>query len=77
MKANANRKRFRDKKDLVEEEPALKKKIQELLDTAAAVDDEEDKLFGSNSRGDELPEELRGPKVRLEKIKEAKKKLEA
>jgi transposase len=76
MKANANRRQFHDKKDLAEEERALKKKIQELLDTAEAVDDEEDKLFGPNSRGDELPEELRDPKVRLEKIKEAQKKLE-
>lgn len=76
IKANANRKRFRDKEELSEEEQALREKIQELLDTAEGVDAEEDKLFGSNSRGDELPEDLRDPKRRLEKIKEAKKKLE-
>ncbi len=76
IKANANRTRTRDRKQLLEEELTLKKKIKELLDSAQAIDDEEDKLFGPNLRGDELPEELRDPKKRLDKIKEAKKKLE-
>jgi transposase len=76
IKANANRKKFRDKKELLEEEQLIRKKMQELLNTAQAIDDEEDKIFGPDRRGDELPEELRDPKIRLEKIKEAKKKLE-
>jgi len=76
MKANANRKKFRDKEELIEEEQAIREKIQELLDTAEAIDAKEDKLFGKDRRGDELPQELRDPKRRLEKIREAKKKLE-
>lgn len=76
IKANANRKRSRDKKELMEEEHALKEKIKKLLDSAQAVDDEEDKIFGLTSRGDEIPEELRDPKKRLEKIKEAQRLME-
>src|SRR4030042_1690432 len=38
IKANANRKRSRDKKALMEEEYALKEKIKKLLDSAQAVD---------------------------------------
>ena len=76
IKANANRKKFRDKEELAEEEHLIRKRMQELLNTAQVIDDEEDKIFGADRRGDELPEELRDPKVRLEKIREAKKKLE-
>lgn len=76
IKANANRRKFRDKEELAEEEQVIEKEIQGLLDTAQIVDDEEDKIFGPNRRGDEILEELRDPKVRLEIIKEAKKKLE-
>jgi len=76
IKANANRGQFYDNKELAKEEELLKEKIQKLLDTAESVDSEEDNLFGKGSRGDELPEELRDSKRRLEKIKEAKKKLE-
>jgi len=76
IKANANRRKFRDKEELVEEEQLIREKIQGLLDTAEAIDDEEDKIFGKDRCGDELPEALRDPKRRLEKIREAKKKLE-
>ncbi len=76
IKANANRKKFCDKKELLEEEQLIREKMQELLNTAQATDDEEDNIFGTNRRGDELPEELRDPNIRLEKIREAKKKLE-
>lgn len=76
LKANANRRKFRDKEELTQEEHILEKKIQELLDTAQAIDEEEDRIFGLYRRGDELPKELRDPKKRLEKIREAKRKLE-
>lgn len=76
IKANANRKKFRDKDEFSEEEQLVRERMQELLNTAQAIDDEEDKIFEPDRRGDELPEELRDPKIRLEKIKEAKKKLE-
>lgn len=37
----------------------------------------EDKLYGRNRRGDEIPEELAYQETRLKKIKEAKAALEA
>lgn len=76
LKANASREKALDREELILEEQAINKKIKELLETAQATDNKEDKVFGPNLRGDEIPKELRCPKRRLEKIKEAKKKLE-
>jgi transposase len=76
IKANASRERALDREELILEEQAINKKIKELLESAQRVDDEEDRLFGKDKRGDEIPKELRSPQRRLERIKEAKKKLE-
>jgi len=76
IKASAYREKTYDREKLVLEEKAIEKKIKELLDVAQATDDKEDIIFGINSRGDEIPKELRSQEKRLEKIKEAKAKLE-
>jgi len=76
IKASANRDRTYDRERCILEEQAIEKKIKELLDSAQAIDEKEDELFGPHQRGDELPKELRSRQRRLEKIKEAKKKLE-
>lgn len=76
IKANAYREKTHDREKLILEERAITDKIKELLDNAQGVDDEEDRLFGSSSRGDEIPKELRSQNKRLEKIKEARRKLE-
>jgi len=75
IKANASKDKTYDEERLILEEQAINKKIKELLDSAQAIDDEEDKIFGPDLRGDEIPEELHSQEKRLEKIKEAKKKL--
>ena len=49
----------------------------ELLRQAQAADDEEDRRYGKDKRGDELPEELAFREGRLEKIREAMAALEA
>jgi hypothetical protein len=54
----------------------LRKNVKGLLDEAERADAEEDERFGSDSRGDELPEELRRRETRLQRIKEAKEALE-
>lgn len=77
IKANASRDKTYDEEKLILEEQAINKKIKELLDSAQETDDREDKIFGPNLRGDEIPQELRSREKRLEKIKEAKRKLEA
>ena len=50
--------------------------MKELLRRAAEVDEAEDAEHGPEHRGDELPEELRRREGRLEKIREAKRRLE-
>lgn len=76
IKANAYREKTYDREKLILEEKAITDKIKELLDSAQATDDEEDRIFGSSLRGDEIPKELRSQGKRLEKIKAAKRKLE-
>ncbi len=54
----------------------LEQQIQTILTEAAAKDAEEDKTFGSDKRGDELPEELRDRNSRLNRLKSCKERLE-
>ena len=51
--------------------------MAELLRRAQEVDEEEDRRYGRDKRGDELPEELSFREGRLKKIREAKAALEA
>ena len=51
--------------------------MAELLERAREVDEEEDRRYGKDKRGDELPEELAFREGRLEKIREAMAALEA
>ena len=48
-----------------------------MLRRAQEVDEEEDRRYGKDRRGDELPEELAFREGRLEKIREAMAALEA
>jgi transposase len=76
IKASANRDRTYDRERFILEEQALQEKIKELLAAAQKVDDEEDRIFGPGLRGDELPENVRSRKKRLEKLQKAKRELE-
>jgi transposase len=76
VKANASRHKAMSYGRVKEEEKRLRKEIRELLNRAEAVDAEEDEQYGSDRRGDELPEELSRRKDRLKKIREARKALE-
>ena len=69
-----------------EKEEQLAEEVEDLLRRAQEVDEEEDRRYGQERRGDELPEELpeelafresRLRKIRLRKIREAKAALEA
>src|SRR6267142_2593904 len=62
---------------MTEKEAALKKEIREMFRQAEAIDREEDRRYGPDRRGDELPEELARRETRLKKIREAKAALEA
>ena len=60
-----------------EKEAQLAAEVAELLRRAQEVDDEEDRRYGKDKRGDELPEELAFREGRLQKIGEAMAALEA
>ena len=60
-----------------EKEAQLAAEVAELLRRAQAADDDEDRRYGKDKRGDELPEELAFREGRLEKIREAMAGLEA
>lgn len=57
-------------------EPRLEQEIAELCSQAYNTDEEEDRLYGVDRRGDEFPEELQHRQKRLEKIRQAKARLE-
>lgn len=54
----------------------LQQQVKGLLDEAAAVDAEEDRQYGLNNRGDELPSGLKDPKKRAERLRKALEELE-
>jgi len=60
-----------------EESARLETEIADLLSRAERVDYEEDKEYGRDTRGDELPKELAFRESRLARIKQAMAELEA
>ena len=77
VKANASRHKAMSYRRMKEKEAQLKFEVAELLRRASEVDDEEDRRYGKDQRGDELPEELAFRESWLRKIREAKAALEA
>lgn len=77
LKANASKHKAMSYERMQKEEVRLREKVKELLAQAESADTEEDARYGKGKRGDELPEELRRAQSRLQRIREAKKALEA
>jgi transposase len=77
VQANASRHKAMSYGRMKKEEKRLKEEIHQLLSKAEAVDNQEDEEYGSDRRGDELPEELARRQSRLKRIQQAKKALEA
>ena len=76
VRANASRHKAMSYKRMKEQEAQLTAEVAELLRRAQEVDEEEDRRYGQDKRGDELPEELAFREGRLEKIREAMAALE-
>jgi len=76
VKANASKHKAMSYGRMQEKEPELEKEIEEFLRKAESVDEEEDRKYGKDKRGDELPEELAFRESRLKKIREAMAALE-
>ena len=77
VKANASKHKSMSYQRMQEKEAQLAAEVAELLRRAQAADDDEDRRYGKDQRGDELPEELAFREGRLEKIREAMAALEA
>jgi transposase len=76
VKASASLRRNRTYEKLCKEEDELVAEMERVLREGVAVDEEEDRLFGRNNRGDELPEGFRTKRERLERLRKAKAELE-
>lgn len=76
VRANASKHKAMSYDRMKSEEEKLGKQIADILGQAAEEDAREDAEFGSDRRGDELPEELQRRESRLRKIREARARLE-
>lgn len=76
IKANASRHKAMSYDRMKQEEKKLESEIAELLKQAERTDREEDQEYGSENRGNELPQEMQRRESRLKMIREAKKRLE-
>src|SRR5690625_2592842 len=72
VKANASKRKAMSYGRMKQREQELKQEIEQLSRQAEAQDAAEDKRYGNNARGDELPEELSRRQQRLEAIQQAK-----
>ncbi len=77
VRANASRRKAMSYGRMREQERQLREEIDGLLERAQQQDGEEDKRYGEDRRGDELPQELRRREDRLAAIEAAKQRLEA
>ena len=77
VKANASKHKAMSYKRMKEEEKRLRKEIRDLMARARKTDTQEDKRYGRDHRGDELPAEIARREDRLKTIREARKRLEA
>lgn len=59
-----------------QEEARIRAEVEAYFKECDRVDAEEDRLYGPDQRGDELPEELRTAECRRRAIKEAMAELE-
>ena len=77
VKANASKHKAMSWARMQQAEQQLRQEIKELTERAAREDAEEDRIYGEEKRGDELPEELRRREDRLAKIEAAMERLRA
>ena len=77
VRANASKRKAMSYARMTEKEKVLATEVSALLAEAERIDKAEDKAFGKNRRGDELPAELARRQTRLAKIRAAKAALEA
>lgn len=76
VRANASKHKAMSYGRMADNIAETERTVKELLERAERVDDAEDRRYGKGRRGDELPENLRFRKKRLETLRQAKAALE-
>jgi len=76
LKANTSKHKAMSYGRMKQEEKRLESEIEELMRQAEVVDGEEDKAFGADKNGYNLPEELQRREERLDKIRRLREELE-
>jgi transposase len=77
VRANASRRKAMSYRHLSEKAQVLAEEVDKLLKDAEIQDTREDKAFGKDRRGDEVPKHLQRKEQRLAAMKQAKADLEA
>jgi transposase len=77
IKANASKHKAMSYERMKKREAELQAEVDGWLKAAEAADAAEDKAFGADKRGDEMPDWVADKQARLAKIREAKAELEA
>ena len=77
LRANASRHKAMSYGRMKTETQRLRAAVRKFMDEAEEVDREEDEEYGKGKRGDELPDWVKHKQQRLEKIREARARLEA
>ena len=77
IKANASKHKAMSYQRMTEREKELAAEVARWFDAAEAADAEEDRVFGKDKRGDELPDWVKDKQKRIANIREAKAALEA
>lgn len=76
IKANASKDKLRSREWIETRLKEESEAIDQALEKARLTDEEEDRLYGADQRGDELPEELRDPVKRQEKLRRIKEEMD-
>jgi len=77
VQANASRHKAMNHERMLSAEKEREKEINALIRRAEILDAQEDRRYGKGKLGSELPDELRNKQSRLEKIRQARKEMEA
>jgi transposase len=77
IKANASKHKAMSYERMKKREAELQAEVDRWLAAAEAADAREDRLYGNNKRGDEMPDWVADKEKRLAKIRAAKAELEA
>ena len=77
VKANASKHKAMSYGKMKEKRARLEAEVEELFRRAQEADEAEDRCYGKDRRGDELPVELAFRESRLKRIREAQETLEA